>query len=326
MRPRRFGVRGRRTACARVVHTVVWALGLALCIAVAPVQAAEPSPASANTQAPRLATVDWGLAQNMVAIGVTPLAVGQTSGYAAWVGQPQLPAATRDLGLRSQPNLELLAQLDPDRILITQMYASLKPRLAQVAPVSTVDVYFTPGPVWANTVAAVKKLGRIADRPAAARDLIERTESDIHAAAARLPDDPKPLLVVQWSDAQHVYVFGQNSLIGATMQRMGLKNAWQGKTSRWGSAQVPISRLASIDAGRVVVMGPVPVGLRDQIADSRLWHSLDVVRNAPVIYIPGVWSFGGLPSASRFAGLVSGALRNAPSSGPGWPEQAATSS
>ncbi|WP_423822802.1 ABC transporter substrate-binding protein [Salinisphaera sp. SPP-AMP-43] len=308
------------------MYQTVWALCLGLGAAAAPVQAAAPSAASANHQPPRLATVDWGLAQNLVAIGVTPLAVGQTSGYATWVGQPKLPAATRDLGLRSQPNLELLAQLDPDRILITQMYASLKPKLARIAPVATVDVYFTPGPVWDNTVAAVKKLGRIAHRPAAARDLIERTESEIRTAAARLPEDPKPLLVVQWSDAQHVYVFGKNSLIGATMQRMGLENAWQGETSRWGSAQVPVSRLASVDAGRIVVMGPVPVGLRDQIADSRLWNSLTLVRNAPVVYIPGVWSFGGLPSASRFARLITRALRNAPARGPGWPESTATSS
>lgn len=259
-------------------------------------------------------------------MGVTPLAVGQTAGYAAWVGTPAIPAATRNLGLRSQPNLELLAQLKPDRILITQMYASLKPKLAAVGPVSTVDIYFTPGAVWDKTVASVHKLGRIAHRPKAAQALIQHTEDAIREAATRLPDNAGPLLVVQWSDAQHLYVYGKRSLIGATMQRMGLENAWQGQTTRWGSAQVSVARLASIKKGRVVVMGPVPVGLSDQIAGNRLWNSLALVRNAPVVYIPGVWSFGGMPSASRFARLVTQALRAAPATGPGWPQRKASSS
>ncbi|MES1934892.1 iron-siderophore ABC transporter substrate-binding protein [Salinisphaera hydrothermalis] len=326
MRPGRFGVGARRCAGRRALRWFTGALGIILLAAAIPVLAADATRGPSAGSTPRLATVDWGLAQDLIAMGVTPLAVGQTSGYETWVGQPKLPPATHNLGLRSQPNLELLSQLDPDRILITGMYAALKPKLAAVAPVTTVDVYFTPGPVWDKTVAAAKKLGRITHRPQAAQALIQRTEEAVRHAAQRLPDDVAPLLVIQFSDAQHVYVFGRGSLIGATLQRMGLTNAWQGETSRWGSAQIPLSRLASVQTGRVVVMGPIPVGLRQRLAHNRLWQSLATVRNAPVIYIPGVWSFGGLPSASRFARLVTAALRSAPASGPGWPEQTERSS
>lgn len=292
-------------------------VGLCLLLVLAPgaVLAGQPD------DTPRLATLDWGIAQNLTAMGAAPIAVGQTAGYATWVGVPALPDTVHDLGLRAEPNLELLSQLKPDRILITRLYASLASKLARIAPVSTVDVYFTPGAVWHNTVAAVKKLGRIAHRPKAAAALIRRTNDRIRAAAARLPANTGPLLVVQFADAQHVRVYGRRSLVQATMQRMGLANAWHGQTTRWGMATVPISRLASIRQGRVVVMGPVPVGLTDKIAHSRVWQSLPVVRNAPVVYIPGVWSFGGLPSASRFARLVVKALRSAPDSGPGWPQR-----
>lgn len=270
---------------------------------------------------PRLATIDWGIAQNLVAMGVPPIAVGQAAGYATWVASPPLPDSTHNLGLRSQPSLELLAQLAPDNILITRMYASLKKKLSRVAPVSTVDVYFTPGDVWDNTIAAVKKLGRISHRPAAAQALIERTQANIQQAARQLPAHAGPLLVLQFVDSQHVRIFGKGSLIQATMQHMGLTNAWRGETTRWGTAVVPISRLARIKSGRVVVMGPVPVGLADKIASNRLWHSLPVVANQPVIYIPSVWSFGGLPSASRFAGQIAQACKTAPDSGPGWPQK-----
>ncbi|HET7312745.1 iron-siderophore ABC transporter substrate-binding protein [Salinisphaera sp.] len=326
LRPGRPGVWAVAAACARLVARVGLGAGLLLLLlmagAVGPA-AADASSDASGKNTPRLATLDWGIAQNLTAMGVPPIAVGQTAGYATWVGAPPLPAKTRDLGLRAQPNLELLSQLEPDRILITEMYRAIEPKLERVAPVSTVDVYFTPGPVWHNTVAAARKLGRIAGRPEAAEALIRRTKKNIRDAAARLPANTAPLLVVQFADFRHVRIYGRGSLIQATMRRMGLENAWHGKTTRWGMAVVPLSRLAQIENGRVVVMGPVPVGVTDEIAASRLWRSLPVVGNAPVVYIPEVWSFGGLPSASRFARLVAGALRSAPASGLGWPRQPA---
>lgn len=305
MRQGRVDFRAVWAGCAR------WVALVCLCL---------PLIAAGKAQAPRIATPDWGIAQNLIAMGVPPVGVGQAELYKQWVGYPSLPASVHDLGLRSQPNLELLSQLAPDRILITGFYTSLERSLSRIAPVSVVDVYSTPGNVWDKTVSAVKRLGDIAHRPDAARALIRRTRKDIQRAAARLPAHAGPLLVLQFVDAQHVIVFGRGSLIAATMKRMGLVNAWQGNTTRWGSATVPLSRLASIETGRVVVMGPVPVGVAGQLASSRLWHSLPVVHNAPVAYMPGVWSFGGLPSASHFARLVVEALRRAPKHGPGWPQ------
>ena len=280
--------------------------------------------------APRLVTVDWGIAQNLTAMGAPPIGVGQIDGYRSWVAGPRLPSATREIGLRSQPNMELLSQLDPDRILITELYAGQADRLAEVAPVSIVDVYFSHGDgdsdVWDSTIAAVKKLGTIAERPAAARALIARTQSAIRKQTARLPADTKPLLIVQFVDESHVRVYGEGSLVAATAERMGLDNAWQETTTRWGVATVALDRLARISDARIVVMGPVPVGVTDKIADNRIWQTLPAVQHTPPIYIPAVWSFGGLPSASRFARLIADALVNAhakaPAPGAGWPNAA----
>ena len=280
--------------------------------------------------APRLVTVDWGIAQNLTAMGVPPIGVGQIAGYRSWVAGPPLPSATREIGLRAQPNMELLSQLDPDWILITELYAGQADRLAEVAPVSIVDVYFSQGDgdsdVWNNTIAAVNKLGTIAQRPAAAKALIARTQSAIQQQAARLPADTKPLLIVQFVDESHVRVYGEGSLVAATAERMGLDNAWQQATTRWGVATVALDRLARVPDAQIVVMGPVPVGVADKIADNRIWQTLPSVQHTPPIYIPAVWSFGGLPSASRFARLIADALTDAPAgppgAGAGWPNTA----
>ncbi|NNC22584.1 ABC transporter substrate-binding protein [Salinisphaera sp. USBA-960] len=280
------------------------------------------SSATSQNPAPRLATVDWGTAQNLTAMGVPPVAVAQIQNYQTWVGGPPLPADTREMGLRSQPNMEMLAQLDLDCILITRMYARQKAKLSQVAPVTSLNVYFKKGDIWRNTVAAVQKLGRIAHRPDAARQLIAQTKKQISRAAARVPADTPPLLIVQFVDARHVRVYGDGSLVQAALERMGLSNAWHGETTRWGTATVSLARLADIQRGRVVVMKPIPVGVVGKIAESRLWSSLPVTQNAPVVDMPAVWSFGGLPSASRFARSLADTLNHGADDGAGWPANA----
>lgn len=304
-------------------------LGRLVCACLLIIGATPAAIADSNPPPPRIASIDWGLAQNLTAMGVPPIAVGQAASYGIWVAGPDLPASTLGLGLRSQPNMELLSQLKPDRILITDMYADQRARLSQIAPVSSVDVYFTPGDVWDNTVAAVKKLGDIVHRPTAAQALIDRTEQQIADAGHRVPPKTGPVVILQFIDDRHVRVFGDRSLVQATMDRMGVANAWSGDTMRWGMAVVPIQRLADLTQGRIVVMDPVPVGVAEQLADSRLWNSLPIVRNAPVLHIPAVWSFGGLPSASRFAGLLADALVEAahkePGADQGWPQARETS-
>lgn len=263
---------------------------------------------------PRIATVDWGQAQTLTAIGAPPVAAGQLVGYRSWVGGPDLPSTTRDIGLRAQPNMELLAQIAPDVITLTTLYGSLEPRLAQIAPAKIIDVYGTGGDVWANTIASTRALARLAERTMAGERLIADSELQIAELADRVQTPDPPVLVVQFMDARHVRVYGEGSLIKATLERLGIGSAWTADTTQWGFALVPIERLAEIGNARMVVMGPVPVGVVDELQASALWQNLPSVDHEPVYYIDAVWSFGGLPSATRFARLIVTAL-NAPPAG-----------
>jgi iron complex transport system substrate-binding protein len=70
----------------------------------------------------RIATVDWTIAETLLALGSPRWRWGMWP-YRAWVGEPQLPAGVIDIGLRAQPNRELLAELKPDLILISPLAA-----------------------------------------------------------------------------------------------------------------------------------------------------------------------------------------------------------
>jgi iron complex transport system substrate-binding protein len=67
--------------------------------------------------------------------------------YRAWVGEPQLPAGVIDIGLRAQPNRELLAELKPDLILISPLAAPWRRPLPHRA-VHSIALYEPGTDLW----------------------------------------------------------------------------------------------------------------------------------------------------------------------------------
>ncbi|MFB4203057.1 Iron(3+)-hydroxamate-binding protein FhuD [wastewater metagenome] len=258
-------------------------------------------PGRGRAAPPAVATVDWTLAETLLGLGVTPLAVAQVDAYRAWVGKPRLPDSVADLGLRMQPNMERLARLAPDRILISRMFTSLTPRLERIAPVSEFALYTPDSDTWEQMLALTRRLGTLVDREAAAERLIRRTREVFADCRGRIAGrDVRPLLMVQFMDARHVRVFGENGLYQVVLDRLGLRNAWSGPTNYWGFSLVGLEALAGIDA-RIVVIEPFPAGVERTLADNGLWQSLPSVTRGDVVRLPPVWSFGALPSARRFA-------------------------
>ena len=213
--------RGRAVGAVVPRHTICigWLLGLALFFC------AVRGFAQAN-DAPRVSAIDWGQAQTLIAIGAPPVAMSQIPAYNDWVSAPAVPEGVRDLGLRVQPNMELLSQLDIDVITITSMYAGLRERVAPIAPVETIDIYDGNGAVWDRTVESTRRLGALVGREAAAEALVNDTQARIEACTAQVPEHVKPLLVVQFIDARHVRVYTEDSLIGSVLERMGIANAY----------------------------------------------------------------------------------------------------
>lgn len=252
----------------------------------------------------RIVTMDWTVAETLLALGVEPAGVGEIAGYRAWVGTPEIPDTVQDIGLRTQPNLELLAQIDPDRILLSRLFQSLEPVLSRIAPTSLIDNQ-AGDTAWARMVAQTEEIGREVDRPEAAADLIRSTERHIADLRERLGDPGRPLLILQFMDPVHVRVFGVDSLYGSVLERLGLENDWDRPVNSWGFSLVSLDQLAGRE-GRIVVVEPLPVGT--DLANTGLWQALPSVRRGDVVRLAPAWSFGALPSARRFADILAAAL------------------
>lgn len=257
------------------------------------------------------ATVDWTIAETLLAIDAPVSSVAQQSDYHEWVGEPRIPEGATDMGLRSQPNLELLAQVPPEQILISPMFAGLTPRLERIAPVSLFALYSPGTETWQEMQTLTRQLGELTERQPQAEQLIEDTQAlmaTLRESRSLTQPEIEPLLMVQFMDARHVRVFGENSLYNAVLEQLELPNAWEQATNAWGFSLVGIEALARYPEATLVIIDPLPIGVEEQLAESGLWQQLPSVKNDNLLRLPPVWSFGALPSAQRFARELSAAL------------------
>jgi iron complex transport system substrate-binding protein len=271
-------------------------LALCLCLFCLAAQAAPPQ---------RIAVIDWGIAETLLGLGVTPIAVAQTEGYRRWVGAPALPEEVVDLGLRVEPNLELLSQLKPDLILITPQFAASRAQLERIAPVHSLAIYTREAEGYIGAQQVTRELAALLEREAEGEALIERVEARLLQVRQHLSQYSLPTLyIATFLDTRHVRLFGKQSLYQGVLDRVGLHNAWQGPTNYWGFTQAGIERLSEQPAAALIYLEPLPPGTAQGLADSALWQRLPMVREQRVHGLPPVWSFNGLLAAERFAGLL----------------------
>ncbi|WP_439615354.1 ABC transporter substrate-binding protein [Shinella sp.] len=258
----------------------------------------------------RMVALDWPSAQNLLGLGVTPLALPERALYAALVVEPALSPATLDLGLRSEPNLELVLQLAPDLVLMGDDLTSLRERIEAASPVVmfSADGFDGTDPVVKGD-AALQGLAQRLGRVDAYRLFRQGFDRELDEARKRLRHyDGRPVFVATVIDGRRLLLFGKNSLFQSVLDRFGIVNAWTGLTSAYGHTTVTADRLAQQKDARLLCVGDSSTLALEKLLASPVVASLPFIRSGRVARIPDVLFYGGLPSASRFARLASMAL------------------
>ena len=70
---------------------------------------------------PRIAALGWACAQTILALGVVPLVIPEIERYGRLVVEPAIPPGVQEIGLRSEPNLELLQSFEVCSLLSSEM-------------------------------------------------------------------------------------------------------------------------------------------------------------------------------------------------------------
>ncbi|AQU85036.1 hypothetical protein B2G49_01515 [Halomonas sp. 'Soap Lake  len=269
--------------------------------------------ALASTESP-IAAFDLPIAETLIELGVSQVIIMQRNSFNFWTGNAYSSSSISEVGLPG-PNMELLQQVSPSRVLLAPWQASQQARLSLIAPASVVDSYpySVEGDVWNRLLNFTYGLGKLAEQQKQANHLVQETQTRLTSLRNRVAEDCTPMLYVQLLDERHIRVFGNNSLLNAVSQQLGLCNAWEGATNQWGYAQVGVEHLFDTEARLVIIRSYNSAGIEEKITDSALWRYLPSVRRGDVIVLPSTfWIAGGLPSALRFAESLVEALETPP--------------
>ncbi|MCM0149583.1 iron-siderophore ABC transporter substrate-binding protein [Photobacterium galatheae] len=257
------------------------------------------------TETPKkVVALDWALTETVLSLGVTPEGVADEDGYRTWVGEPKLPESVVNVGSRREPNLELLAEIKPDVILISKHMSPVYQQLSAIAPTLVYSIYSESKTPMANAVSVTEQLGRVLNQEAQAKAVIEATTARLKQNGDKVlasASGQKPLMFVRFINDKTLRIHSEGSLAQDTMTVMGLKNDWQEPTNLWGFTTAGIEKMAEHQSSNVMIFGPLTADERQKLTASPLWQAMAFTRSDAVYELPAIWTFGGLVSAQRFS-------------------------
>ncbi len=262
--------------------------------------------ASARAAVPqRIIALEWLPLEMLFALGVTPLGAADTHDYSIWVAEPAIPPAVLDIGRRSEPNLEYIAELRPDLLLFSEGYGPRSSLLNTIAPSMEFSFTSERGEPLRTVSDGLLKLADRLEKSQAGRDHLAWFDRQLEEARSQLAGfHRQPLLVFTLVDDRHVMILGKNSLFGNVMARLGIENAWQGDDNGWGTAMVGLERLATLPPLRAVCLDHRDEQARTRVAATPLWQAIPFVRDNMLRTVPALWIFGATLSALRFCRML----------------------
>ena len=268
-----------------------------------------------DAPAAKVVALEWGMAENLVTLGVMPVGVADVKGYSTWVTAEKLDASVKDVGTRSEPSVDSIVALDPDLVVATTDSApALFSQLEKYVPVLALkgndatralptlrDNLTTLATVTGTTEKATKALADFDAALAAGKQKIAAAGAT--GKAFTMADG--------WKEGSSVSIrmYGPGSLLSDVAGELGLTNGWTKKGDPlYGLAQTDVEGLTGLGDVRFLYMGSDADGgdvFADGLSGNAIWTSLPFVRSGQVHRLPdGIWMFGGPRSAQQFADQV----------------------
>lgn len=254
----------------------------------------------------RIIVLEWRPVELLMALGVAPMAIADIPNYHRWLVEPVLPDNVLDVGLRTEPNLELMMRLKPSLIMRSNGYGPTAESLRAIAPVWGGDFIDGKGtPPLTLLRRDLQRLGEQLNRqPQAAAHLQMMDERFRQHKQNLAAFREEKLMIFSFLDSRRVMMFGDSSLFANGMAEIGLQNGWQGKVSAWGTTIVGIETLAQVKNVRAIGLMHGDNDPAKKLTHSDLWRSIPFVREQKLHLLPAVWFYGGSYSVLRFCRLL----------------------
>lgn len=281
---------------------------LVTALALAPLLRHMGSARAAQVDTLRVVALEWLPVELLLALGVMPYGVADIANYKMWVNEPALPDSVIDVGLRTEPNLELLAQMKPSLLVWSAGYGPSEETLRPIAPGRGFSFSDGKQPLT-KARNSLLEMGDLLGRAQAARNHLDEFDDYLAQMKRRFANrGNRPVLMMALMDERHGLVIGENSLFQQVMDVIGIANAWQGETNFWGSAVVGIERLAAVKDADVLCFEHGDGALMARIAATPLWKAMPFIRQPRFQRVPAVWFYGATLSAMHFCRVLDTAL------------------
>nr|WP_318369494.1 Fe(3+)-hydroxamate ABC transporter substrate-binding protein FhuD [Enterobacter sp.] len=256
----------------------------------------------------RIVALEWLPVELLLALGIMPYGVADVPNYNLWVNEPSLPDSVIDIGLRTEPNLELLTQMKPSYMVWSAGYGPSADVLARIAPGR--GFTFSDGKKPLTTARhSLNEMAELLDMRAAAKAHLDTLDSFMESMKPRFATrGNRPLLMLTLLDARHMLVFCPNCLFQEPLNAFGIPNAWQGETTFWGSTTIGIDRLGEFKDADVICFDHGNEREMQSLLATPLWQSMPFVRAGRFYRAPAVWFYGATLSAMHFVRVLDNVL------------------
>jgi len=299
-----------------------------------PASSPEPTPASENiaiahalgtleleAPAQRVVVLEWVYAEDLVALGLEPVGVSDTTGYAKWVAAAPLGASVADVGTRQEPNLEAIAELKPDLIIGVQFrHEAIYEQLSAIAP----TLLFNPYPAdfagqHDEMLATFEAIAAATGRAEQGVEVLAELEAHYTEAASTLSGaglDVATFVLMQGYSAQEAPVmrlFTDNALAVQILEAIGLDNAIESDPQLYGFIEADVEGLVPYGDAHLIYIVQDDDNIVDEFFQTNpIWSELGFVQEDRTHALGGdAWTFGGPLSAKvivdRVVALLTGA-------------------
>lgn len=267
----------------------------------------------------RVVSLEWIFSESLIALGVQPVGNADNAEYKLWVGEEAaLGADVTDVGLRWEPDLEIIAALKPDLIISnTDNNAAHYDQLKAIAPTIEYDPYADEGDSYTRMVEIFNAVAAATGKTAEADKVLSDLDQHYADAKAKLAAAGKADLNYVISQAfthQNVVtvrMFTDTSTVSQTLDRIGLKNDWKSeKFEKYGFTNSTIEALPAVtDSNFIYIVQPNDDVFGEPLKNNSVWNGLNFVKEKRTYPIAGdTWTFGGPVSSKSLVDRVVASL------------------
>lgn len=255
----------------------------------------------------KVVALEWSVAEELLAVGVQPAAVADVEGFNKWVTiDAKLDDSVVDIGLRTEPNIEEIAKLEPDVIIGMEYQEQFKADLEKIAPVVIFDSSTEEAQkdLYAYMLHTLKQTGKLVGKEQEADEAVAHLEEKMAEAkenisAAQLKTNEFVFTQAYSANQAPTFrLFTENSTVSHTLEGIGLTNKIQDQDPQpSGFITTNVEGVSKYEEAIFLHTVQKDDPLFNNLEGNKAWNSLYFVENDLMYDVgAGVWTFGSVLS------------------------------